>query len=464
MAQARRWLWGLIPLAVVWLVAIWAKTGPMEADIAGRVDQALKPYVLDTKGLTVAGRDVTLSGPVYEEAGARKSSATPWVADADKVDGVRLVRDDAKQIPEVSPYVFSATREGGKIVLSGSVPRPEIREQVLAGARKLGLPVEDRLTYGRRSPADFSGAAALAISQLDGLADGKVTLTDNAVSIDGKAKSAASRDGILWALKGLPGGFKLGQANIGAPSYDFTASKDPAAGTVTLGGTLPDEPAKQSLLEAARHLFFREKVVDQLKVDPAGAPPGFAAAALATLRQLARLDGGQLAIKGTEVTLSGTSFFPRAMDEIKAALASLGGPFKASSLDLAPVKAGPPVAAPACQALFVDLLGKATILFETGSAKIDRASTALLDTLAGAALRCPSQNFEIGGHTDSTGGDEINLDLSRRRAEAVAVYLAEAGLDRAKLKAVGYGATKPVGANDTEEGKAKNRRIEILVN
>ena len=462
MAQARRWLWGLIPLALLWGATLLTKTGSMEADIANRVGAAVAPYGLGKGNITVAGRDVSVTGPVYEFPYAAQRGERPWRDDADRTDGVRLVHDGTQLPPRVQPYRLSATKTGEKVALAGNVPRPQLRDEVLATARGVGRDVNDALSYARGAPDNLGAAANLAIGQLAGLSEGKVDIAGDTISVSGRARDKGTRDAIVWALRSLPAGFKLGEMKIDLPSYDFSATKDSGAGTLTLSGLLPDAATRAALLDAARSLFFRERVVDETKVEPAGAPAGFGEAALAALRQLARLDSGKLTLRDTDISLSGAPFFARAADEIRAAFASLGGAFK-GRFEPSARQAGPPVDANACQTLFRDLLSKATILFETGSARIDRRSTALLDGLVGTAQRCPAQSFEIEGHTDSTGGEDINLDLSRRRAEAVAEYLGEAGIDKAKLKGVGYGASRPVASNETEDGKAKNRRIEIAV-
>jgi OOP family OmpA-OmpF porin len=71
--------------------------------------------------------------------------------------------------------------------------------------------------------------------------------------------------------------------------------------------------------------------------------------------------------------------------------------------------------------------------------------------------------MEISGHTDSDGSEADNLALSERRAGAVADYLTAAGVDAERLVAVGYGESRPVRENETEQGKAANRRIEFRV-
>jgi OOP family OmpA-OmpF porin len=69
----------------------------------------------------------------------------------------------------------------------------------------------------------------------------------------------------------------------------------------------------------------------------------------------------------------------------------------------------------------------------------------------------------VEGHTDALGADDYNLDLSRRRAEAVKAALATAGLPADAIRAQGLGETDPIETNDTEEGRAQNRRVVIVV-
>ena len=69
----------------------------------------------------------------------------------------------------------------------------------------------------------------------------------------------------------------------------------------------------------------------------------------------------------------------------------------------------------------------------------------------------------IEGHTDDRGRDQYNLDLSKRRAESVRTYLIKQGIVRDRLQAVGYGKAMPIADNETEEGRAKNRRVEFTI-
>lgn len=102
------------------------------------------------------------------------------------------------------------------------------------------------------------------------------------------------------------------------------------------------------------------------------------------------------------------------------------------------------------------------INFSTGSAQIPDYSVPFLNKAAEVIKVGPSgMVIEIGGHTDNTGDASANLALSQQRADAVRNYLVQQGVPATTLTAKGYGDTKPVASNDTDEGRFRNRRIEF---
>ena len=110
----------------------------------------------------------------------------------------------------------------------------------------------------------------------------------------------------------------------------------------------------------------------------------------------------------------------------------------------------------------IQLLDK--VYFPTDSDEIEQRSFSLLEEAAALlATRPDILQVEVQGHTDSEGTDADNLDLSQRRAAAVMRYLTAQGITPDRLTAVGYGETKPVGSNDTPEGRAMNRRVELFI-
>ena len=103
------------------------------------------------------------------------------------------------------------------------------------------------------------------------------------------------------------------------------------------------------------------------------------------------------------------------------------------------------------------------ILFDTDSDRIKPESAPAIKKIATTLQADPALKLLIEGHTDATGDAAHNLDLSKRRAEAVkAVLVGQFQVDAARLSAAGMGATKPVEPNDTPQGKAQNRRVELV--
>ena len=103
------------------------------------------------------------------------------------------------------------------------------------------------------------------------------------------------------------------------------------------------------------------------------------------------------------------------------------------------------------------------LTFRTDSADIDTTSARVLDDVAQAMAAHPDARIRVEGHTDNTGVREANQALSQARAESTRAYLAGRGIDSARVDAVGHGADQPLTSNDTPEGRAANRRTEIVV-
>lgn len=116
-----------------------------------------------------------------------------------------------------------------------------------------------------------------------------------------------------------------------------------------------------------------------------------------------------------------------------------------------------------CAGRFEILSRSRSITFRAGSAGLDPASNDFLNALYDIVSRCPGMVVEVGGHTDADGSASANQQLSERRAAAVAAYLVEKGIPAPRLQVKGYGEEHPIAANDSAEGKAKNRRIEFKI-
>jgi len=103
------------------------------------------------------------------------------------------------------------------------------------------------------------------------------------------------------------------------------------------------------------------------------------------------------------------------------------------------------------------------VLFDVDKADLTIASESALVGIRDLAIVHADALVEIRGYTDADGSEEYNLDLSRRRAETVLHWLTERGSESSRITEIGLGETKPIASNDTVEGKAKNRRVEIAV-
>lgn len=113
------------------------------------------------------------------------------------------------------------------------------------------------------------------------------------------------------------------------------------------------------------------------------------------------------------------------------------------------------------QAILVNLPDGVT--FDVNSTAVKPQFRTTLDQIAQSLQQYPNSLVDVYGHTDSTGSDAYNQTLSENRARAVGNYLSMRGVSAARLRTLGLGETQPVDTNDTEAGRARNRRVEIKI-
>lgn len=400
--------------------------------------------------------------------------AAPGFAAFDRLAAARRAPPEGFQVtrfavepPRAAPFTWRIERAGQAVRLTGFAPSDEARRLLADAARAAfsGAQVTDemRLASGGPVPELWVSAAGFAVAQLGKLRTGSAEISGTQVTLSGEALDSAAFLSVQQAARTPPQGVTAFARQVRPPTispYVFSVRRE--GGELTVSGFHPGGAVVEAIRAALDRDFLREKVND-LSAVGGGAPEGFGAAVLAGLSQLSRTGTGEFSLADTQLRLAGTTLVPGAQAELAQELrAAVPANFTVDAA-LAPAPAGPPADAETCGRLAGDLLGRGTIRFATGSAQIDAHSRGLVDRLAFTLARCPQAVVRILGHTDGTGDGEMNQRLSEARAAAVMAYLAHAGIASDRLSSAGFGAGQPVAPNDTEAGKALNRRIEFEV-
>ncbi len=230
-----------------------------------------------------------------------------------------------------------------------------------------------------------------------------------------------------------------------------------AAGKVTLTGTVPDETSHSNIVAEAKKIVGDANVTDRLTVAAGTAP----AAWLSSLPQI--FSFGKTLNKSTLGIADGTLTVTAEVSnkDEKSALLRLAGASAGASMRLIDQVSIAPTNA--LQDKLGDLLLNRVVEFDISKATLTAKGKAVLDAVAPLIKQAPTGNIEIAGHTDTRGESALNQELSQARAEVVREYLIARGVNGARLKAVGYGQSRPIADNGTSAGQQKNRRIEFSV-
>jgi OmpA-OmpF porin, OOP family len=380
--------------------------------------------------------------------------------------GMRIAfQDVAPSVAEA--FVLEVVRSGTGVELIGFMPSDAARAEILTEAYRLfgEVRTSDRLQIADGAPRmDWIGAAKFALAQVAELSGGSARISDHSYSITGTAATSESYEALREALAGtLPASLVLNNALVTAPvesPYRFTAAVGPE--TVTLSGAVPSPELRGFFGEQAELRFATLPVTNEMRL-ASGAPVGFEEVVLAGLQAISRLDAGRLEVVDLAVSVTGVAPYQGAITRIEEQLRdALPAEFTITTT-LTPTPVQGPVPPATCQELLVDELGEGGIKFDEGTTAIAAESEGRLDRLVAILQRCADAKVEIGGHTDSFGTTARNQELSRIRAQAVVDYLEQAGIPADRLSAVGYGEANPIASNETEEGRAQNRRIEFRI-
>lgn len=260
-------------------------------------------------------------------------------------------------------------------------------------------------------------------------------------------------------------GARPNQAGTSAPGTVSGATNDEpeflfrlSGGKLTLDGRVPDIATRDAVLVAARKSVPSriETVESNLEVIGVPPPKGLQGTMMRGVETLTLCDAGTASFTSMLFNLR-CELPERDADRVRT-MASATLPYGS----VGDVEILSKELVESCEGELARLLEASRIEFDPGSDRIATSKAALLDLTARAASDCPG-TLRVEGHTDNTGSAELNLDLSRRRAEAVRAALIQRGVSPSRIVAAGFGPSRPVGNNATDEGRAQNRRIEIRI-
>jgi outer membrane protein OmpA-like peptidoglycan-associated protein len=237
---------------------------------------------------------------------------------------------------------------------------------------------------------------------------------------------------------------------------------DGGDGKVTLHGTVPSEDARTAAIDGATAIFGDGNVTDELTVDTTAVTGPDAAAFGKVLTALKGAGSGWMAeVSGTDtLTLTGEVASDAAKSSLVKAVTAAFAP--GTVVDKLTVAAASAEDTSAVEAINKEIRLRG-VNFVTGSATLTGPSKTTLDRVAKLLTEAKTVRAEVQGHTDSQGDASANLALSSARAKAVVAYLVGKSIAADRLVAKGYGETTPIASNDTDAGRAKNRRVVFSV-
>ncbi len=389
----------------------------------------------------------------------------------EKPEGVSLTIDITAPRPIFSPYTFLFIGSE-KPTLRCHALTAEGQAKILRAAQNAGLSQPAQCSIGLGAPtddwADVAVAGIRAVAQMGG---GKFEISDSSASLTAPIDfDEAAFEQIISQLESrLPPAYVLIPARpvtevVVAADRPWFSAKRPAEGMVELSGMVIDDISAQTVLSFAESRFGFEQIDDRTNIAEF-APHGWTSRQMVAVDVLSVLSQGEVTFTEDTVTVTGESHVAEAVDTIQEMLVAGFGAdarFSINIEQLEVINATPDMPdATLCRDEIAGLLAEQQILFAPSSAVIEAQSEAVIATIAGILNQCNHASFEVGGHTDSQGGETMNRNLSQNRADAVVDALLAQNLLLGPLTAVGYGESQPIGDNSTEEGRALNRRIEF---
>lgn len=389
-------------------------------------------------------------------------------------EGLPVTIDISAPRPVITPFTlrFVKDAEGARFDAC-SADTEAARSRILAAAIAAGMEGKGACTIGLGVPSPrWADAAEAAIRAVAAMGNGTVTFSDADVSlIAAEGTDQAVFDRAVGELKAaLPAAFSLAAslpraASVAAGPAEFTATLSPD-GKVELRGRLTDDMVRAAVDSFAKVEFGAGQVYNATRLDPE-LPDGWPVRVLAGIEALGELDEGSLLVRQDTVEISGVTGSQNARGRISQILSGKLGQGQTFKVAVRYDEARDPLAAlptpEECMATLDAILAEQKITFPPGSAEIDAPTGQLMTRIADALNECTALPLEIAGHTDAQGSEDGNRALSQARADAVLLALQGRRVEVSQMRAVGYGESRPIADNGSEEGREANRRIEITL-
>lgn len=386
--------------------------------------------------------------------------------------GLRVSMEIAAPRPVITPFTLRLVKDEVSTRFDAcSADTEATRNQILTAAREAGMEGNGQCTVGMGVPSpNWGRAVQQSIAALNELGGGSVTFSDADVTlVAAEGTPQADFDRIVGELENrLPDVFALFaklpetvDPNQGPPEFVATLSPE---GLVQLRGRLSDDNLRNLADSYAKAAFGSDKVYTATRlVDDL--PGTWPVRVLTGLEALAQLSNGAVTVTPDLLTISGNTGNPQASTNIASLLAAKLGEAETFEISVTYQEKLDPVASiptpDECEAEIAAIVSTSKINFEPGSATIDASTLGVMDDIAEVLTVCGDLRLEIQGHTDSQGGEDMNLNLSQARAQSVLNELRARRVLTSSFNAKGYGEAKPIADNNTEEGREANRRIEF---
>lgn len=433
------------------------------------VDFALQilPKVKQGQLRVTAGRVEVLA---IEDSDAGRSRLHRELADM-QPGTIVLSLDIRAPLPVVTPFRFSIRLRDGTVSFQHcAAETPAGRARILSAVQRAGAAeLPDCLLALGAPSADWPKAIDLAVAGLEELGGGSLQVTDTEIlltAIPGTDPAKLAQIGtdlraslpIIYALETV----LAVTASDPEPYRPLFSASLHSDGSMSLTGAVPDAATRIAIGTFAASLLDNGQVRNRAQID-LKLPDGWSKRVLTGLETLALLHSGSVTISPENIHVEGRGANEDISAEVNDALqAQLRPEQKFSTMVVTDPSLAVVAAAPAnteCAAEIAEILTRRQISFAPNSGKIAGESEPVLDDIAIVLKNCVTAGFEIGGHTDSQGGEVLNQALSQARADAVLDSLLAREVLIAHMSARGYGESLPIGDNETEEGRAKNRRI-----